>query len=271
MPSMSGRPGLTFDQAEQYKRERGFDEELTEILKIPFERLAGEIQRTFIVYNERYPDKPVTSVYITGRGAKIPKFFEKLEEALIEEVNYLEAINGIEDKYIPAHTLCMHLEVLPNLLPEGAKRKEQEKTYKRYISIGTFALAGILFLLSLGMWSTLRNADTRINIEQKTLEVIRQGLNAMGKKTTATLDTSDIAFIKNEIQKKDITFITLLKYLSSRIPGDVYLKSIEFGGDIQPDVIIFINAENTKCFSVGPADSGSLISIHSGTAEENTR
>jgi len=233
---MSGRADLTFDRAEQYKCERGFDEELTEILRIPFERLAGEIQRTFIVYNERFPDKPVTSVYITGRGAKIPKFFEKLEDVLIEEVNYLEAVNGIEDKYIPAHTLCTHLEVLPNLLPEGAKRKEQERAYKRYISIGTFALAGILFLLSLGMWSTLRNADTRINMEQKTLEVIKQGLNAMGKKTTATLDVSDIAFIKNEIQKKDITLITLLKYLSSRIPGDVYLKSIEFGGDIQPDM-----------------------------------
>ena len=108
-----------------YKREKGFDDELTEILKIPFGRLVGEIQRTFIVYNERYPEKPVTSVYITGRGAKIPKFFEKLEETLVEEVNYLEVINGIEDKYIPAHTLCMHSETLPNLLPEGAKRKEQ--------------------------------------------------------------------------------------------------------------------------------------------------
>jgi Tfp pilus assembly PilM family ATPase len=228
--------GLTFDQAEQCKQERGFDEELTEILKIPFERLAGEIQRTFIVYNERFPEKPVTSVYVTGRGAKIPKFFEKLEETLVEEVNYLEAINGIEDKYIPAHTLCMHVEVLPNLLPEGARRKEQERTYKRYISIGTFALAGILFLLSLGMWGTLRNADTRINMEQKTLDVIRHGLSAMGKKTVEVLDTSDITFIKNEIRKKDITFITFLKYLSSRIPGDVYLKSIEFGGDIQPDI-----------------------------------
>ncbi len=66
---MSG-PGLTFDQAEQFKRERGFDEELTEILKIPFERLAGEIRRTFSVYNQRYPDKPVTTVYVTGRGIK---------------------------------------------------------------------------------------------------------------------------------------------------------------------------------------------------------
>jgi Tfp pilus assembly PilM family ATPase len=80
---MSG-PGLTFDQAEHYKREKGFDDELTEILKIPFGRLAGEIQRTFIFYNERYPEKPVTSVYVTGRGAKIPKFFESLKRSLLK-------------------------------------------------------------------------------------------------------------------------------------------------------------------------------------------
>jgi Tfp pilus assembly PilM family ATPase len=230
---MSG-PGLTFDQAEQFKRERGFDEELTEILKIPFERLAGEIRRTLSVYDQRYPDKPVTTVYITGRGIKIPKFFERLEEALIEEVSYLETIQGIEDKYIPAHTLCMNLEVLPNLLPEGARKREQEKRYKRYIAIGTFAIAAILGLLSLNLWSTARNGDLRIRIEQQTLESMQRGFNAIGQQTSHNFEAVDIAFIKNEIQKKDLTFITILKYLSSRIPNDVYLKSIEFGGEIQP-------------------------------------
>lgn len=229
---MSG-PGFTFDQAEQFKRERGFDEELTEILKIPFERLAGEIRRTFSVYDQRYPDKPVTTVYVTGRGIKIPKFFERLEETLIEEVNYLETIQGIEDKYIPAHTLCMNLEVLPNLLPEGARKREQEKRYKRYIAIGTIAIAAILCLLSLNVWSTARNADLRIKIEQQTLESMQRGFNSIGKKVSPNLEASDITFIKNEIQKKDVTFITVLKYLSSQIPRDVYLKSIEFGGEIQ--------------------------------------
>ena len=230
---MSG-PGFTFDQAEQFKRERGFDEELTEILKIPFERLAGEIRRTFSVYDQRYPDKPVTTVYVTGRGIKIPKFFERLEETLIEEVNYLETIQGIEDKYIPAHTLCMNLEALPNLLPEGAKKREQEKRYKRYIAIGTFAIAAILCLLSLNVWSTARNADLRIKIAQQTLESMQRGFNSIGKKASPNLEASDITFIKNEIQKKDVTFITVLKYLSSQIPRNVYLKSIEFGGEIQP-------------------------------------
>ncbi len=230
---MSG-PGLTFDQAEQFKRERGFDEELTEILKIPFERLAGEIRRTFSVYDQRYPDKPVTTVYITGRGIKIPKFFERLEETLIEEVNYLETIQGIEDKYIPAHTLCMNLEALPNLLPEGAKKREQEKCYKRYIAIGTFAIAAILYLLSVNLWSTARNADLRIKLDRHSLESMQRGFNTIGTKTSLNLEALDITFIKNEIQKKDVTFITTLKYLSSQIPNDVYLKSIELGGEIQP-------------------------------------
>jgi hypothetical protein len=34
--------------------------------------------------------------------------------------------------------------------------------------------------------------------------------------------------LKKEIGKKDVTFVTLLKYLSSRLPKDVYLKDIEF-------------------------------------------
>ena len=78
----------------------------------------------------------------------------------------------------------------------------------------------------------------------------------MGKKTTAILDVSDITFIKNEIQKKDITLITLLKYLSSRIPGDVYLKSIEFGGDIQPDMQASSTQKTQNVSSPGQPSQG---------------
>jgi hypothetical protein len=124
--------------------------------------------------------------------------------------------------------------VLPNLLPEGARKREQEKRYKRYIAIGTFAIAVILCLLSLNVWSTARNADLRIKIEQQTLQSMQRGFNSIGKKVSPNLEASDITFIKNEIQKKDVTFITVLKYLSSQIPRNVYLKSIEFGGEIQP-------------------------------------
>lgn len=232
---MSG-PGLSFDEAEQVKKERGFDEGLTEILKIPFERLAGEIQRTFSVYNQHYPDKAVTQVYVTGRGAKIPKFFEKLQETLVEEIDHLDSLHAIEDKYIPSQTLCMHLDVLPNLLPEGAKRRETGKLIRKFTMFGTVAIAAILVLVSLGMWRSAQNFDVRLKAEQKNLDNIKKGMAALGIRPIAAIDPGDISFIRSEIKKKDVTFITLLKYLSSRTPQNVYFKSIEFGGEFPVDL-----------------------------------
>ena len=233
---MSG-PGFSYDEAEQYKRERGFDAELTEILKIPFERLAGEVQRTFSVYNQHYPDKAVTQVYVTGRGANIPRFMEKLEEKLVEQVDRLETLHTIEEKYVPAQALCMNLDVLPNLLPEGAKRRETSKVLKKFATLGTVMIAAIVILLSLGMWRTSKTVDLRLNAEKGSVEQMKKGIEALGLKTVkASIDPGDIGFIRNEIQKKDITFVTLLKYLSSKTPNGIYLKAVEFGGEFPADV-----------------------------------
>lgn len=231
---MSG-PGLSFDEAEQIKKERGFDEELTEILKIPFERLAGEIQRTFSVYNQHYPDKAVTQVYVTGRGAKIPKLFEKLQETLVEEIDHLDILHGVEDKFIPSHTLCMHMDLLPNLLPEGAKRRETSKLIKKFTMFGTIAIVVILVLISLGMWRSSHSVDLRLRSEQKALDSVRKGMVSLGVKLEGNIDPGEINTIRSELQKKDLTFITLLKYLSSTTIRNVYLRSIEFGGEFPAD------------------------------------
>ena len=226
---------LSFEQAERYKKEKGFEAEYSEILKIPFERLSGEIQRTFSVYNQRYPDQPITRIYLTGRGARMPKLFEKLEEALVEEVNYFDELQDVEDKFIPAHALCTDPDVFPNLMPESARKREQARFYKRCAVIGTFAVFAVLLLFSLFMWQTKHIMDIKVNIERKTSQVLKQQLSLLGQGTAKTFDAGEMAFIKEEIQKKDLTFIVLLKYLSSRIPKDVYLKSVEFGEEILPD------------------------------------
>jgi len=229
-------PGFQFDEAEKF-RGNGFRRGTDEILKIPFERLAGEVQRTFSVYNQHYPDKAVTQVYVTGRGAKIPRFMEKLEETLVEQVDRLETLHTIEEKYILPRALCMNVDVLPNLLPEGAKRRETSKIFKRFAMMVTVAIVMILVLLSLGMWRTAKNAELRFTAEQGTLKQIKKGMENLGFKTvTAAIDPKDIGFIRNEIQKKDITFVTLMKYLSSKTPNGIYLKSIEFGGQFAPEM-----------------------------------
>jgi hypothetical protein len=64
----------------------------------------------------------------------------------------------------------------------------------------------------------------------------KKALKVWFKTVSTFMDPGDIGFIRNEIQKKDITFVTLLKYLSSKTPTGVYLKSVEFGKQFPIDV-----------------------------------
>jgi Tfp pilus assembly PilM family ATPase len=227
---MSG-PGLSYDQAEQYKRERGFDEELTEILRLPFERLEGEILRTLSVYNQRYPDKPVSKVFIAGRGSKIPKFLERMKESLVEEVASLENVPDIEAEYIPAYALAVSRTGLPNLLPERLLQMGKERSYKNLIIMGTIGVVVILLLLSFMMWGMLNNAGLKLTLETGNLDKLKEGVKKLSAPAQATVSYNEVLMVKSEIQKKDLTFVTLLKFLSSQMPRDVYLRSIEFGED----------------------------------------
>ncbi|OPY79705.1 MAG: Competence protein A [Syntrophorhabdus sp. PtaU1.Bin058] len=229
---MSG-PGLSYDQAEQYKRERGFDEELAEIMRLPFERLEGEILRTLSVYNQRYPGKPVSKVFISGRGSKIPKFLERMKESLVEEVSSLESVSDIKPEYIPAYTLAVSRTGFPNLLPERVLQKGKERSYKNLIVLGTIGVVVILLLLTFTMWGTLSNANLKLTLERGNLEKIKEGIKKIAVVPRSTVNYNEVLTVKNEIQKKDLTFVTLLKFLASQIPRDVYLKSIEFGENAQ--------------------------------------
>jgi len=227
---MSG-PGLSYDQAEQYKRERGFDEERAEVLRLPFERLEGEILRTLSVYNQRYPDKPVSKVFIAGRGSKIPKFLEKMKESLVEEVASFEGVPDIEAEYIPAYTLAVSRAGLPNLLPERLLQKGKERSYKNLIMMGSIGVVVILLLLSFMMWGMLSNANLKFNLEKGNLDRLKEGVKKLSAPAQVAVSNNEILMVKNEIQKKDLTFVTLLKFLASQMPRDVYLSSIEFGED----------------------------------------
>ena len=227
---MSG-PGLSYDQAEQYKRERGFDEELAEVLRLPFERLEGEILRTLSVYNQRYPDKLVSKVFIAGRGSKIPKFLERMKEALVEEVTSFGDVPGIEAEYIPAYMLAVNRAGLPNLLPERLLQKGKERSYKNLIMMGTAGVVVILLLLSFMMWGMLSNANLKLNLEKGNLDKLKEGVKKLTAPVQAGISDNEILMVKSEIQKKDLTFVTLLKFLSAQMPRDVYLSSIEFGED----------------------------------------
>jgi len=231
--SLMSALNYSYDEASRYIREKGLSDEFYDVLRMPFERLEGEIQRTFSVYNQRYPDKQITKVFLAGRGAKIPQFFEKLKEAMIEETDYLPAVAEIEIEFIPAYTLCMNSNLYPNLLPGEVKALGQEQSYVKWLKIGSAIIFLVLIFLSLSVYGTLNKTNITLSTEKANLARKLDGIKKISAMMPSSAPQSELSLIRSEALKKDITFISLLKFLSSKLPQDVYIKSIDFAGESQ--------------------------------------
>ena len=224
---MSGL-NLSYNDAERYKRDFGFHEDALIALNTPLERLSGEIQRTFSVYNQRYQGKSIKKIYITGGGSKIPGFINKLSESLTEETETMQTLPNIDDNYLPAYNLCLYAEGFVNLLPSEIKETVKQEIYKKWIRIGTVAVASLLVILSLNIISKLNSINITLKAEKNVLDEKKKQYDTLSRIAAASTQYSEFVAIQNEIQKKDITFLTLMKYLSSTLPENVHIRELEF-------------------------------------------
>ena len=224
---MSGM-NLSYDDAEKYKRDFGFRDEALAALSVPLERLSGEIQRTFSVYSQKCPDKPVKKAFITGGGAKIPGFSDKLAESLIEELDALRPPVDIDDEYLPSYMLCAYHEGLINLLPEEIKAQVKQEAYGKWIRIGTVAVVSVLVVLSLNILNKMNHADISLHAEKTVIDGKKKQYVEFSKLAATGTQYSEFTAIQNEIKKKDVTFIALMKYLSATLPENIHLKELEF-------------------------------------------
>ena len=197
---------------------------------VSFEKFAGEVQRTLNVFDKRYPAKPVKKIFITGRGSSIPAFMEKLKGYFGETVELLNPVKDLEPEYVPAYLLSAYPDRLVNLLPEDVKAKEQEAVYRRWLTIGSLGVAAVLLVLSLQMITKFHRMDIDLQVETTRVARMKEQVQLL-----STADASgkygDLLPFMKEIEKKDETFIVLLKYLSSRMPKEIYLKAMRFGFD----------------------------------------
>lgn len=224
---MSGM-NLSYDDAEKYKRDFGFNDDAMAALNIPLERLFGEIQRTFSVYNQKSPEMPVKKVFVTGGGSKIPGFLNKLAELLIEEVDVFHPPFDIDDEYLPSYNLCLYPEGLVNLLPDEIKEIGKQEIYKKWIRIGTVALVAVLVILSLNVMSNINNVNISLQAEKNVLNEKKKQYDAFARIVATSTTYNEFAAIQNEIKKKDVTFISLMKYLSATLPDGIHLRELEF-------------------------------------------
>ena len=223
---MSGM-GLNYEEAERYKVDKGFDEASMNALSLPLERFAGEVQRTFSVYAQRCPERPVGKIYITGRGSQIPNLLKRLQESFAEEIEHLGPLPGVADEFLPSYNLCIHREGLVNLLPEEIKTRGKETILKMWVKIGTAGILVLLLILSFFIWNGMNRLNVDIEMEKENLTKKKAQLTQISG-TMSAQKYFEIIPVIQEVQKRDTTFILLMKYLSSVLPKEIYLTSVEF-------------------------------------------
>lgn len=219
--------GLSYDEAEQYIIEKGFNEESKNILSFPLDRLTGEVQRTFNVYTRKHPERPITKIYITGRASRIPNLISRIQDVFMEEVERLMSPIEIDEQFLPLYALCMKTEPLVNLLPEKLKARKREMTFQSWLRLATICVVAILLIPSIIMLTDLRKMQVFIKSEQADVASKKEQLRLLGSITTDSR-YGELMALNKEVGKKDVTFVTLLKYLSSRLPRDVYIREIGF-------------------------------------------
>ncbi len=227
---MSGL-NLSYDEAETYKQEKGFNEESRQILTVPLERLIGEMQRTFNVFGQRYPDKPLAKVFVTGRGARIPNVLPFIKEAFPEDVqplSYTASSMELEDEYVPAFALCAYRDSFVNLLPAELKQRARQGALTKWVRVGTVAVCAVLVVISMDMWSRLSKTTGNVEMEKKVVAQKKEQLQGFRTSVSKQPHYAEILAVSGELRKKDVTFVTLLKLISANFPRDAYLAEIGF-------------------------------------------
>lgn len=221
-----GGTALSPDESEEQLWIRGFDDEYQALLALPFERLAAQIQRTFLVHANKYPTRPVVKAWVSGRGANIPGLPEKLTELLGQPFDVISSLAEVDRQYIPAYALATRGDRFPNLLTHdktGTRRQESMIKYARVAGIAI--IAGIVFF-SVAAWLRLNYLNTAVD---NRLAMLTQKMQQLPRQTRSLQPLSGLRQpSQKEIGQKEGSFILLLKVLSSHLPPQVYLSSIEF-------------------------------------------
>jgi hypothetical protein len=145
----------------------------------------------------------------------------------MEKVERLMSPIEIDEQFLPLYALCMKTEPLVNLLPEKIKARKREMTLQSWLRLATICVVAILLIPSIIMLTDLRKMQVFIKSEQADVASKKEQLRLLGSITTDSR-YGELMALNKEVGKKDVTFVTLLKYLSSRLPRDVYIREIGF-------------------------------------------
>ncbi|MFH1147846.1 MAG: type IV pilus assembly protein PilM [Pseudomonadota bacterium] len=148
---------LRMDLTKQHERP-----EVMEGVTSALDRIISEIERSFSFHQKKYPDAPISDVYLTGGTACLKGLSQLVEDALGIKVRIINPFERMDirtgagksfdlDRFAPAFCLATGLALGRdegiNLLPPEIKERRQISKLKRVLGVGAMGfLAGILLI-----------------------------------------------------------------------------------------------------------------------------
>ena len=160
--------------------------------------------------------------------SRIPALIDELKGYFGAGVEALTTDRDMEPEFLPAGLLAAHNEGLVNLLPEDIMSARQEAVYRKWFTVGSLAVAVALLVLSLDMIARLNTLGSGVHSEAASLAKAKEQVLALSTAAANPKYKELLPYMK-EIEKRDGSFVELLKYLSSRLPAGIYLRELRLG------------------------------------------
>jgi len=211
--------GLSFEEAERIKRERGFaptgdpqrDGRAGEVIGRVLSRLVTEITRSFAYYRSQPGGGPVSRVIVTGGGACLRNMIPYLQRQLGLEVRIAQPLAGLAvgpgAQEVNEHpeqaavvlglalrcceTVPIEINLIPPRVLEGARRKEQ--IFYWALSVATV----VLIVLSMIPAKAHENENVLENIE-----ILKTAIQKYDPKLGPSLQSGNVSGVRSEYEAK---------------------------------------------------------------------
>ena len=231
--------------------------QLLSMLRPCLEKFVSELRHSIDYYQENAQISKIKNIFLVGGGTRLRNLDSFLSQKANAQIRAMEIPKALLDSYKEKQELqdsfviiagVVGLALAPknkvNLLPLEFQVKKIEKLVKRYMRIAEIAIAAILLLLLMGIYSKsgqLQKQLKSVNAERGGLEDLR-------------LINSRVSF-RNNLEER-------LK--KGAAPVDWYLKEIS---KIIPDSIVLNSIDLNKKDATLKIDGIVLPSVKDGTSE----
>jgi Tfp pilus assembly PilM family ATPase len=205
----------------------------------PFERLAKEVQRSFL-YVRQHNRVTVETVWVTGEGALSPLLCNKLEEELELPVSVPQSLQGLDHHEAEADVktiaaqfdLCLAGALFDspystgNLLPKDIQRKRKNQDLQKIGKAVSMIIAALLIILYIHIEWRMKQLSDEYKTIQNHVEIAKNELSHRTEEVSKNSSRIVKAGLVQSLAKETIPFGNFLIALSLYTRPEITLDEL---------------------------------------------